>query len=169
MNMSTEPGPVCIACKHPIPDGASKCSKCGSMQNAWRFLPFGQNSLALVIALVSVVGLVGERLYDLLKGEYTDIQMAPVATSPIGVTILASNSGTRAGVLSGAELEVVGSWGNAIFKMGASDSATFVEPGDDTLVEFVLSDQRSLPELLSAYLESIAVPEESAEAYDCLV
>lgn len=167
--MSTEPEPVCIACKHPIPEGASKCSKCGSMQNAWRFLPFGQNSLALIIALASVAGLVGERLYELVAGEYTDIRMAPVASSPLGVTILVSNSGTRAGVVSGAELEVVGSWGNAILDMNASMNAIFVEPGDDILVDFLFSDRRPVPELLSAYIESIDVPEENAEAYDCLI
>ncbi len=164
-----EPSSTCVACKHPIPDGASKCAKCGTMQNVWRFLPFGQNSLALVIALTSVIGLVGDRLYDRVAGEYSNIRMAPVASSQLGVTVLASNTGTRAGVLSGAELEVVGSWGNAIFDMNISGGATFVEAGDDVLVEFVLSDLRPLKELLDAYLDSISLPKENAEAYDCLI
>lgn len=160
---------LCVACKLPVPEGASKCVKCGSFQNAWRFLPFGQTSLALVIALASVMGLVGERLYILVAGDYSDIRIATVASSQLGVTMLASNSGTRAGVISSAELELVGSWGNAIFDMDVTKRAAFIEPGEDILVEFTLTDKRPLPELLNGYLDTISASKKDAEVYDCVI
>ena len=167
--MTIDSKSVCVACKHSIPDGASKCAKCGIFQNAWRFLPFGQNSLALFIALASVIGLVGDQLYDLVAGEYTDIRMATVASNSLSVTMLASNSGTRAGVLSGAKLEIIGSWGNTIFDMSVADKAVFVEPGEDILVELSLTTQRSLSELLYVHFDNSSISKEDIEIYDCLI
>jgi hypothetical protein len=167
--MATNTKTVCVACRHLIPEGASKCAKCDTLQSPWRFLSIGQNGLALVIALVSVIGVVGERLYNLAAGDYSDIRMAVVESDELGVTMLASNSGNRAGVLSGAQIEVVGSWGNALFDLDVAGKAVFVEPGKDLLVEFKPLRPESLSVLLDEYLEEVPVSNKKAQVYDCLI
>ena len=167
---------VCVACRAPIPEGASKCATCGTIQNASRFLSIGQTGLALIIALVSVIGVVGERLYNLAAGEYSDIRMAVVESDQQGVTMLASNTGNRAGVLTGAQVEVVGSWGNAIIDLDVVGQAVFVEPGDDLLVKFESEQRKTLPLILDEYLEELddqlegtPISREDSQVFDCLI
>lgn len=47
----------CMICCTPIPVRAKKCIRCGEYQDWRRFVPLGQNSLALLTALASVVTL----------------------------------------------------------------------------------------------------------------
>jgi len=166
---------ICIACKHQIPNGASKCSTCGEFQSPWRFLSIGQNTLALIIALVSVVGLAAERITGLVFGDHSDVRMAVVESDTYEVTLLASNSGNRAGVINGGELEVVGNWGNAIIDLDVEGGAIFVEPGKDVLVKFKpsVSKGSNAPVPFSApfesHLKEIEVPVKTVEIYDCLI
>ncbi len=166
---------VCVACRHQIPDGASKCSTCGTLQSTWRHLSIGQSTLALIVALVSVIGLAGEHLYSLVSGDYSDIRMAVVESNRFEVTMLASNSGNRAGIIYGGELEVVGNWGNAIIGLDVEGGAIFVEPGKDVLVKFKssLSESSDSPVPFSVpledHLKELQVSIESAVISDCLI
>lgn len=55
----------CKVCISEIPLTAKKCLYCGSYQDWRRYIELGNTSIALLIALITVLGLLSEKLIDL--------------------------------------------------------------------------------------------------------
>ena len=62
----------CVACASKIPASAIKCVKCGSYQNYRRYFEFGNTTIALLIALISVVSLAHKNISDLYRSLFVD-------------------------------------------------------------------------------------------------
>jgi hypothetical protein len=82
--------------------GAKKCTKCDSFQDWRRYLPLGQNVLALLVALVSVVTLGVPVFKDAFKKDASDIKVNFQSAGPSTITLLASNTGMRSGGIGGS-------------------------------------------------------------------
>ncbi len=99
--MTTKP---CIECHSQIPDAAVKCVHCEAYQTWRRHIRLSNTFLSLVIALVSVLGLVVPTLVDVLGTHESEITWQVVSvdtvkggfegtdTNPRGDTILAGTS-----------------------------------------------------------------------------
>lgn len=57
----------CSTCSSPIPITANKCIHCGSFQNWRKYLDFGNTSIALVLALITVIGVLSEKFINLYQ------------------------------------------------------------------------------------------------------
>lgn len=89
--------PLCTECKHAIPSGARKCKECNSFQDWRRYLVLGGTALSLLVALLSVSGIVVPLLVSTLS-EKTAILNSKVTSIDNGIaTILVANSGTADG------------------------------------------------------------------------
>ena len=62
----------CKICASEIPRAAIKCTKCGSYQNFRRYFEFSNSTLALLIALISVVSLAHKNISDLYRSLFVD-------------------------------------------------------------------------------------------------
>ncbi len=65
----------CRECKSSIPDGALKCVKCDAYQDWRKFTQFSAMILSLLIALLSVSGVVIPYLINSLKGYESNISV----------------------------------------------------------------------------------------------
>src|ERR1700739_2428297 len=78
---SSAPNPVeitipCRVCREPIKEGARKCVHCNSVLD-WRgWLGISETALALLVALVSVVGATAPRLVEFLTPKSSDTSLA---------------------------------------------------------------------------------------------
>ena len=65
----------CRVCREPIRQGAKKCIHCDSMLD-WRgWLGISETALALLVALVSVVGATGPRIVELFTPKASKLEV----------------------------------------------------------------------------------------------
>ncbi|MCX7306874.1 MAG: hypothetical protein NTZ72_02550 [Afipia sp.] len=90
----------CVACASKIPASAIKCVKCGSYQNYRRYFEFGNTTIALLIALISVVSLAHKNISDLYRSLFVD-PFEPIVVASVSsierkkVSILFQNNGSN--------------------------------------------------------------------------
>jgi len=65
---------VCKACGSEIPKTAIKCVHCNSYQNWRRHVSIGNSTLALIVALVAVLGSASETLWGIYK-DYSQVKL----------------------------------------------------------------------------------------------
>lgn len=116
---------LCVVCRNSIPEGALKCTECGSFQNWRRHLDFSSLVLSLLVALLSVSGIVIPALYKTLNPPKSQVQSALILMHPIDVhplrayeigklrytlplEILITNSGDRSALLTGFSVNLSG-------------------------------------------------------------
>lgn len=119
---STSP---CIVCRNQIPVGALKCTECDSFQNWRRYLEFSSLALSLLVALISVSGIVIPALVKSLDPPRSKVQGALILMHPIEVhplrayeigklrykvplDILITNSGDRTALLTDFSVSLSG-------------------------------------------------------------
>ena len=76
----------CIACKQTINDGATKCVHCDTIQNWRRYLVLSQSVLALLLALIAILTVVGPQLYDFVMTK-ANIRLDLLSDGPAEFTI----------------------------------------------------------------------------------
>ncbi len=65
----------CPVCREPIYKGAKKCVRCSSMLG-WRgWLGISETTLALLVALVSVLGATAPRIAGMFMRKYSDVHV----------------------------------------------------------------------------------------------
>jgi len=90
----------CKVCASEIPLAARKCIKCGSFQDFRRYFEFGNSTIALLIALISVISLASKNISDLYRSLFVD-PLQPDFVARISfidrdkLSILFQNSGTN--------------------------------------------------------------------------
>ncbi|MBO9122213.1 MULTISPECIES: hypothetical protein [unclassified Rhizobium] len=95
----------CVLCVSEIPVSAMKCTHCSSYQD-WRSnLDFGNSTLSLLIAFLSVLGIavppVVSAVKSLLYAPRPEFVASAVAITPEKATISVANTGDASGVLNG--------------------------------------------------------------------
>jgi hypothetical protein len=127
----------CRSCLEEILDGARVCSRCGSAQDWWSALHLSSTVLALSVALLSVLSVVGPALRSAWKSD-SDISVRSVglvssewaaADSTPGWVIVASNRGGRPGVVAPIATLV---WDGVFLTLKAEP--IFLAPGQGALM-----------------------------------
>ncbi|MFZ1852925.1 hypothetical protein C8R34_10587 [Nitrosomonas sp. Nm84] len=90
----------CITCHEQIHAAARVCHHCGSYQNWRRHLDFGNLSLALVVAFVSVISMGVPLILQAIKPDNSEISIAYIDRADAMVSIIASNKGTRMAMMN---------------------------------------------------------------------
>src|SRR5205814_10317427 len=65
----------CRVCREPIKQGARKCVHCNSMLDWHGWLGISETALALLVALVSVIGATAPRLVEFLRPKSSDTRL----------------------------------------------------------------------------------------------
>jgi ribosomal protein L40E len=100
---------LCKVCASEMPFAAIKCIKCGSYQGFRRYFEFSNSSIALLIALISVIGLAQKNFSDLYRSFFVDPLKADVAVRISSIergkiSILIQNNATSRIVLDDGTL-----------------------------------------------------------------
>ena len=99
---STEIVHSCPVCKEPIRVGARVCVHCKSDLSWRRFLGVGSTTLAMLTALVAVVGTVGPEIKKLTETDDSKISAVVVTSSRDSIGLLVKNDGNRLGLITSA-------------------------------------------------------------------
>jgi hypothetical protein len=88
----------CNSCAGQIPKHASKCQHCGSFQNWRRHLDFGNAFLALLVALVSVVGFTIPIVQKALTPNDSIVSVRFIDRTDVSFPLIVTNDGDRPAV-----------------------------------------------------------------------
>lgn len=146
----------CIACAREMASGAVKCAQCGSFQNWRRHLQFSATVLSLVVAIISVSGLVVPLLVKTFQQETSAVKVTfrsatinswesggaagadevRVDAYGIRVRILVTNTGNKPGFVESAVVKLEGADGpiaEAVLRISSSHAV--VKPGTFALID----------------------------------
>jgi ribosomal protein L40E len=103
------PRKSCKVCASEVPFAAIKCIKCNSYQDFRRYFEFSNSTIALLIALISVISLAQKSLSDLYRSFFVDPLKADVAVRISAIerekiSILVQNNATSRIVLDDGTL-----------------------------------------------------------------
>lgn len=110
----------CIQCAHEIPADAKKCKDCSSYQNWRRHLTLGQNLLTLVLAVLTVLGILGPFVLKLVERFQVTVVAHEIAggsvpgQETIERFVFFSNPGTKPAFVVSAKLRLVDEQGKAL-------------------------------------------------------
>lgn len=120
--------PLCKQCKNDIPAGARICSKCSSYQD-WRiFIPFSNTALALLAALISVMGIAAPAIYKLIHTPKSNAYLSMPSFEGTTLRIVAVNTGD-------APASLIRAWIDSEYLAAATkvrlrnDSDAIIQPG----------------------------------------
>jgi predicted nucleic acid-binding Zn ribbon protein len=94
----------CPICRKPIPNDARKCTECDSYLDWRRFLGVGQTSLALLIALISVISTTAPSFYEWLSADYSKLHAETRQVYREKLELFVSNQGNQIGRLVSVSL-----------------------------------------------------------------
>jgi hypothetical protein len=119
----------CKQCKNDIPVGARICSKCNSYQD-WRiFIPFSNTALALLAALISVVGIAAPAIYKMIHTPTSNAYLSMPSFEGTTLRIVAVNTGD-------APASIIRAWVDSDYLAAAtkvrlrSDADAIIQPGN---------------------------------------
>jgi hypothetical protein len=109
MPQATQPVPTdvmvpCRVCREPIRQGAKKCIHCTSMLDWHGWLGISETALALLVALVSVVGATAPRVVDLFTPQYSKLSLSIRQIYGQNLELIASNQGHQSSQLLSASI-----------------------------------------------------------------
>jgi ribosomal protein L40E len=84
---------LCKQCKNEIPIEAKICSECNSYQDWRSFIPFSNIALALITALISVVGIAGPSLYKVVHTPHSEASITMPSVDGTTLRVVAINRG----------------------------------------------------------------------------
>jgi hypothetical protein len=94
----------CRVCREPVRQGARKCIHCNSVLD-WRgWLGISETALALLVALLSVIGATAPRVIELLKPKFSNLKVSVRQVYGQNLELLATNQGNQNSVLLSAEI-----------------------------------------------------------------
>lgn len=132
----------CISCHELIKQEASICPHCGGFQNWQRHFVYWNLTIALLVALVSVVSMGIPLILQAIKPDNSELSIAFVPRADVMVSIIASNKGTRLAVMDGL----------ATMKM------TILDKNVEKKYIFFLKSISDAPNIIASR-DSLAVPE----------
>ncbi|WP_156407909.1 hypothetical protein [Ensifer sp. Root127] len=142
----------CLTCAIHIPTAAKLCTHCNTYQDYRRYLSFGQTSLALMIALISVTGALLPPLSEMVFRN-SDLERRLISIDQTGAIFVVTNSGNMPGSVISAEVVFPQSEGKST-RLALPLTAQIVEPGKSQLIKVTPSDAPAL--LVTAIYQSIS-------------
>ncbi|VTU25005.1 hypothetical protein SRS16CHR_03572 [Variovorax sp. SRS16] len=140
---------ICPNCREPVDPRAKICKTCRSDLSWKRHLTISHTTLALLIALISVLGSLVPVIGDAMKPANSRFEITVVAAeqTPATLTLFVKNTGKKDGVIDGALLEIsnVGKLHAEILKSQFQSAATVVEAGKSKLVELKGKNNDEIP------------------------
>ena len=113
---------LCRVCKKAIPEGALKCTECGSFQNWRHIFSFSTEILALLIALFSVLGIVLPEIAKWLN-RHSHTQIRIIGASEDDLLVIVMNTGREPSTVHGFRA--------SFLKVALSDAELFtLDPGE---------------------------------------
>lgn len=128
----TEHENLCKQCKSPIPSGARICSKCNSYQDWRSVIPLSSTALALLTALVSVIGIAAPSVYKLFHTPRSEAELVMPSVDGTTLRVVALNRGD-------APASLIRAWVDSEYLAAAtkvrlrSDSDAIIPPGSKLL------------------------------------
>lgn len=120
----------CLVCAEPINKKAWRCIHCQSELGAWRRrLSFSSTVLALLVALVSVVGTTAPPIIEALKPKKS-ILFAIQGFDKEGIVIFASNPSLRQSIINGAALTFL----DRRFGLALPNNFFLLKPGETAVI-----------------------------------
>lgn len=91
--LNREAASCCKQCFNPIPTGARICPKCNSYQDWRSFVPFSTTALALMTALISVLGIAAPVFYKIVHKEKSQATLTMPSVDGTTLRVIAVNKG----------------------------------------------------------------------------
>ncbi len=123
---------LCKQCKSAIPSGARICSKCNSYQDWRSVIPFSNTALALLTALVSVVGIAAPAVYNVVHKPRSEAVLTMPSVDGTTLRVVAINRGD-------APASLIKAWVDSEYLAAATkirlrnDSDAIIHPGSQLL------------------------------------
>jgi len=135
----------CSECWQPVPTQAKICPACKAYQDWRRYLTVGQTSLALIVALISVLTAFVPVLSDALTPKNSNLYFDYQGSALFNIAVLASNSGTRPGTVLGGTLTMSTGPAIQLGVLNPSTAAAIIEAGKTVLVSFRTQPDQGYP------------------------
>lgn len=150
----------CSMCGEPIQLTARKCIHCNSYLGWWRWIGLSQVTLALVIALISVIATSTPIINKALQVSGSQLQAIFVAQNPQfpegKVSLLVSNDGTKTGVIVDAVLVPDIKGRPQISLQPAHGKPIFIGPGVARPVRLTFNSRKSdVPNIQAVESETV--------------
>ncbi|MBV7489597.1 hypothetical protein [Pseudomonas sp. PDM30] len=123
---------LCKQCRNPIPSSARICSKCNSYQDWRSFVPFSTTALALLTALISVMGIAAPALHKLVHTPHSQAALTMPSVDGTTLRVIAVNSGD-------APASLIRAWVDSDYLAAATkvrlrnDADAIIQPGNKLL------------------------------------
>jgi hypothetical protein len=153
----------CKQCKSIIPRGAVICSTCNSYQDWRSFIPFSNTALALVTALISVIGIATPTIYKIIHTPQSQATLSMPSIDGTTLRIVAVNKGD-------APASLIRAWVDSEYLAAATkirlknDADALIPPGSKSLTFDVVplldedDSYRSSMEMLSYVIKKEPAP-----------
>ena len=154
---------LCKQCKTAIPIGAKICSTCNSYQDWRSFIPFSNTALALVTALISVIGITGPVLYKAVHTPRSEASITMPSVDGTTLRVVVINRGDAPASLGRV-------WVDSEYLAGATkvrlrnDSDAIIQPGSKLLTFDIIplldegDSYNSSAEMMSLVMEKKPAP-----------
>lgn len=90
---------ACVHCCESINIQARVCPHCGGAQNWRKFFAYGNSTLALIVALVSVISMGTPLVLQAIKKDDSELALSYIDRPDVMISIIASNKGSRPAVV----------------------------------------------------------------------
>ncbi|MDV2657665.1 hypothetical protein R0D41_28300 [Pseudomonas aeruginosa] len=123
---------LCKQCKSEIPSGARICAKCNSYQDWRSVIPFSNTALALLTALVSVIGIATPAVYSVVHKPRSEAVLTMPSVDGTTLRVVAINRGD-------APASLIKAWVDSEYLAAATkvrlrnDSDAIIHPGSQLL------------------------------------
>ena len=138
-------------------DGALKCIHCDSYQNFHRYFTISSTVLSLLVALVSVSGLVIPKIVELFESDDSYIEFSPANSDKGSLYVLVTNTGKRAGTFNKAWLIIPDEndkFLKLIFTVKDFDKGASYIPKDSSKLITLLPDAPPVPIDKESYFDN---------------
>ncbi|EPV9122369.1 hypothetical protein ACWAUT_005495 [Pseudomonas aeruginosa] len=123
---------LCKQCQNLIPNNAQICTKCNAYQDWRRYIPFSNTALALLTALISVIGIASPVLYKIVHTPRSEATLAMPSVDGTTLRIIALNKGD-------APASLIRAWVDSEYLAAATkvrlrnDADALIQPGSKLL------------------------------------
>ena len=140
----------CPICRWPMHPRAKYCLKCKTYQGWRKILGLGVTVPSLILGILSVLAVLGPRVHGVLTRHRSDISFVSYTVGPKSLTVVITNTGTRAGFIESGTLRIQGAAkANPqvdVLEWTGTDARheLIIEPGGWRTVDFSLKDKGDL-------------------------
>jgi hypothetical protein len=163
MDKKSEQFTKCKQCKSEIPIDARLCSACNSYQDWRNYIPFSNTALALLTALISVIGATGPELYKVVHTPQSKASITMPSIEGTTLRIIVTNRGDAPALLGkvGVDSELLA--GATKVKL-RNDADAIIQPGSKLLTFDIIplldedESYRESLEIMSLLMQNKPVP-----------